>query len=148
MHRVTITLDDDLVGALDRMIAERGYANRSEAIRDLTRAGMQQASEAARSSGPCAAALVYVYDHAQRELSRRLVDNYHSHRDLALATLHVHLDADTCMEVTALRGDSREIRDFADQVIVERGVRHGRVVMVPSAMANGTPTQRGPHKHD
>jgi predicted transcriptional regulator len=37
MQRTTITLDDDLMERLDEVIRERGYANRSEAIRDLAR---------------------------------------------------------------------------------------------------------------
>ena len=60
---ITITLDDDLMDELDRMIAEQGYQNRSEAIRDFTRAGMQQAAQKMGKSGNCVAALVYVYDH-------------------------------------------------------------------------------------
>ncbi len=104
MQRITITLDDELMEQLDAIIAERGYQNRSEAIRDFARAGMQQAAEEKGKSGECVAALVYVYDHAARDLSRRLVENYHGHHDLSLATLHVHLDDDNCMEVTALRG--------------------------------------------
>ena len=77
MQRITITLDDDLMHELDRMIAEHGYQNRSEAIRDFTRAGMQQAAQKMGKSGSCVAALVYVYDHAARDLARRLVENYH-----------------------------------------------------------------------
>lgn len=45
MQRITITLDDDLMDELDAMIAAHGYQNRSEAIRDFARAGMQQASQ-------------------------------------------------------------------------------------------------------
>jgi CopG family transcriptional regulator, nickel-responsive regulator len=74
------------------------------------------------------AALVYVYDHAARDLSKRLVQNFHGHHDLSLATLHVHLDDDSCMEVTALKGSTGEVKHFA-----ERGVRYGRVVMIPTA---------------
>lgn len=38
MHRVTITLDDELMADIDGLSALRGYLNRSEAIRDLARA--------------------------------------------------------------------------------------------------------------
>jgi CopG family nickel-responsive transcriptional regulator len=131
MQRITITLDDDLMEELDAMIAERGYQSRSEAIRDFTRAGMQQVAHEKGNADECVAALVYVYDHAARDLSRRLVENYHGHRDLSLATLHVHLDDDNCMEVTALRGPGTEVQHFADHIIAERGVRYGRVVMIP-----------------
>src|ERR1700761_9436200 len=132
MQRITITLDDDLMDELDRMIAEQGYQNRSEAIRDFTRAGMQQAAQKMGKSGNCVAALVYVYDHAARDLSRRLVESYHGHHDLAMATLHVHLDDDNCMEVTTLKGSGAEVQHFADHIIAERGVRYGRLVMIPT----------------
>jgi CopG family nickel-responsive transcriptional regulator len=135
MQRITIILDDELMGQIDALIEARGYQNRSEAIRDLARAGLQQADQDRAGAGPCVAALAYVYDHAQRDLSKRLVDTYHHHHDLALATLHVHLDAENCMELTALRGSAREVQHFADHVIAERGVRHGRVVMMPAAEA-------------
>ena len=148
MQRITITLDDDLMQELDAMMVERGYQNRSEAIRDFTRAGMQQAAQAEGKSGDCVAALVYVYDHAARDLSRRLVENYHGHHDLSLATLHVHLDGDNCMEVTALRGSGAEVQHFADHIIAERGVKYGRVVMIPTETAGKiAPRKRGGHRH-
>lgn len=149
MQRVTITLDDDLIGELDRMIEEHGYQNRSEAIRDFARAGMQQAAQHAGTAGDCVAALVYVYDHAARDLSSRLVNNFHDHHDLSLATLHVHLDNDNCMEITALKGSAAEVKHLADHVIAERGVRYGRVVMIPTeAGTKSTGARKRPvHKH-
>ena len=104
MQRVTITLDDELMADLDRIITARGYQNRSEAIRDLARAGIREAAQETGAKGECVAALVYVYDHAARELSKRLVQNFHGHHQMSLATLHVHLDNDSCMEVTVLKG--------------------------------------------
>jgi CopG family nickel-responsive transcriptional regulator len=148
MQRITITLDDDLMEELDARIAEHGYQNRSEAIRDFTRAGMQQAAMEKGQSGECVAALVYVYDHTARDLSRRLVENYHGHHDLSLATLHVHLDDDNCMEVTALRGSGAEVQHFADHIIAERGVKYGRVVMIPiEAGKKSLARKRSGHSH-
>ena len=108
MQRITITIEDDLLAEIDAAAEARGYQNRSEIIRDLARAGLQQNAEGAAPSGQCVAALVYVYDHAARELSKRLVQNFHEHHDLSLATLHVHLDDDSCMEVAVLKGVSGE----------------------------------------
>ena len=133
MQRITITIEDDLLAEIDAAAKDRGYQNRSEVIRDLARAGLQQAAQDAAPSGQCVAALVYVYDHAARDLSKRLVQNFHGHHDLSLATLHVHLDDDSCMEVTALKGPSGDVQHFADHIIAERGVRYGRVVMIPTA---------------
>ena len=99
MHRITITIDDDLLTEVDRLVAKRGYQNRSEAIRDLARGGLAQAAQDASNGRDCVGALVYVYDHSARRLADRLVNSFHEHHDIALATMHVHLDHDTCMEV-------------------------------------------------
>jgi CopG family nickel-responsive transcriptional regulator len=153
MQRVTITLDDDLVAEIDRFMGARPYANRSEAIRDLARAGLERAATEVAGNGRCVAALVYVYDHEARELPKRLARDFHDHHELSQATLHVHLDHDSCLEVTVLKGDGAEVQRFADQVIAERGVRHGHVVFVPTGpeRAGGhdhSATHGDPHPHD
>jgi CopG family nickel-responsive transcriptional regulator len=147
MQRVTITLDDDLMDDLDSIIAARGYQNRSEAIRDLARSGLEQAAVEVAGSRHCVAALVYVYDHHARELPKRLTQEFHAHHDLSQATLHVHLDEASCLEVTVLKGRGAEVQSFANQVIAERGVRHGHVVYVPApdGMAH---SHAHPHAHD
>ena len=140
MQRLTTTIDDDLIAEVDEFIEEHGYANRSEAIRDLLRSGLQALSTKIQGSRNCIATLGYVYDHAARELPKRLTQDFHAHHGLAQATLHVHLDRDSCLEVTVLKGRSAEVKAFADHVIAERGVRHGHMAYMP-ADANA-------HSHD
>ena len=142
MQRLTITIDDDLVGVVDEYIEARGYANRSEAIRDLVRSGLQQSSLEVARGRDCIATLSYVYDHAARELPKRLTQEFHDHHHLAQATLHVHIGRDSCLEVTVLKGRSSEVKAFADHVITERGVRHGHVVFMPSDAGSSS------HDHD
>jgi CopG family nickel-responsive transcriptional regulator len=146
MQRVTITLDDALMEELDAIIAARGYQNRSEAIRDLARAGIREAAEGADAKRDCVAALVYVYDHAARQLSKRLTTAYHEQHELSLASLHVHLDEDTCLEVTVLRGKSGDVQHFGEHVIAERGVRHGKIVRMPVEPLSKM--HRALHSHD
>jgi CopG family transcriptional regulator, nickel-responsive regulator len=155
MQRVTITIDDDLDAELERFMSARGYDNRSEAIRDLARTGLQQAAMEISGPRPCVAALVYVYDHEARELPKRLTRDFHKHHDLAQATLHVHLDEESCMEVTVLKGRGSDVQRFADHIIAERGVRHGHVVYLPAHKkthahgdaAHGTGSLRH-HRHE
>lgn len=147
MHRATIVLDDEFVAELDRLILARGYQNRSEAVRDLARAGMRQAAEGEGASGPCVAALVYVYDHDERELAKRLTLSFHEHHDLSLSSMHVHLDHGSCLEVAVLKGEAADVRHLADHVITERGVRHGRLVMVPVEFESSKHPHAGEHAH-
>lgn len=130
MQRVTITMEDELLAELDALVSRRGYQNRSEALRDLTRAGLRQVDPPAPDAA-CVAALVYVYDHARRDLPNRLANEFHDHHQMAISTLHVHLDPESCLEVTVLRGRAKDVQHMADHVTAERGVRHGQLVMVP-----------------
>ncbi|HXW70300.1 MAG TPA: nickel-responsive transcriptional regulator NikR [Methylocella sp.] len=144
MQRVTVTLDDDLIVELDRFMNERGYSNRSEAIRDLARAGMQQTNGDECNTGDCVAALVYVYDRTVRELASRLAEAHHDHHNLSVAALEIHLDHASCMEISVLRGGALEVQHFAEHIIAERGVRHGRLMAVPVDIKDET----HPHGED
>jgi CopG family nickel-responsive transcriptional regulator len=95
MQRVTITIDGDLVAEFDAFMTGRGYANRSEAIRDLARSALAQSNLEGAPGRDCIATLSYVYDHAARELPKRLTKDFHDRHSLAQATLHVHLDQDS-----------------------------------------------------
>ena len=151
MQRITITLDDALLADVDAFMMARGYASRSEAIRDLARAGLGSAAETqpdpADDARPCIGALVYLFDHETRELARRLTNAHHHHHDLALVTTHVHLDAARCLEVTLLRGPRGAVRTFADHVIAERGVRYGRLVLLPADEIPFLPSAPLSHAH-
>jgi CopG family nickel-responsive transcriptional regulator len=103
MQRVTISLDDALLTVIDERV---GGARLSRSLRshpDLLRAGLLEQA-AGNPEAPCVATLSYVYDHATRELSKRLNNAFHEHHDLTLSTLHVHLDEGKCMEVSVLKG--------------------------------------------
>jgi CopG family nickel-responsive transcriptional regulator len=53
------------------------------------------------------------------------------------------------MEVTALRGTGGEVQHFADHIIAERGVRYGRLVMIPTETARkkDSSRRRAGHRH-
>lgn len=130
MERFTISLDTELAREFDALIAERGYSNRSEAVRDLLRAQLEQWRQTHDESPHCVASLSYVYNHHERELAERLMAIQHSHHDLMVSTLHAHLDHENCIETAILRGPTREVRRFAEALIAERGVRHGKLNLV------------------
>ena len=143
MQRVTITIDEELMSALDQYMEAGGHRNRSEAVRDLVRAGLLKTPEADDGDRSCMAALVYVYDHETRQLSKRLMNDHHSHADMSIATLHVHIDEATCLEVSLLKGQKSDVEHFAGHVIGERGVRYGQLVVVPADVEQG----EAPHAH-
>lgn len=132
MQRVTVTVDDELLQEFDAFMQQRGYENRSEAFRDILRERIERERTAVEAGAFCVGCLTYVYDHEERELPRRLVHAQHAHHDLSVATVHMHLDHDNCMEAMLLRGQVEDVRTFANGLIAQRGVRHGHLWMVPA----------------
>jgi CopG family transcriptional regulator, nickel-responsive regulator len=151
MERVTISMSEAFSDELGTFMETHGYENRSEAIRDLARLGLEAARIESGQAGECLATLVYVFNHHERELAKRLTQAHHGHHDVQIATLHVHLDHENCLEVAVLRGDARDVKAFSEAVIAERGVRHGKVSFIPvrTEMSEHTHDGEGtPHRHE
>jgi CopG family nickel-responsive transcriptional regulator len=146
MQRITISIDDDLLVTLDALMARRGYANRSEAIRDIVRETLVRDTSQAAPDAACVATLSYVFDHHRRDLSQRLTHHQHDHHDLAIATMHVHLDHDSCLEVAVLKGPHAQVRALGDGMIAERGVRYGALHLIPATIADEK-HDHGAHGH-
>jgi CopG family nickel-responsive transcriptional regulator len=130
MERFTISLDTSLARQFDGLIAARGYRNRSEAVRDLIRGALEGERQRAEPAGWCVANLSYVYNHHERELAERITALQHDHHDLTVAAMHSHLDHENCLESVFLRGPAAAVRRFAEVLIAERGVRHGKLNMI------------------
>jgi len=141
VQRVTITLDDDLLAAVDALASRRGYASRSEAFRDIVRDSLREERTAAADT-PCVGTFSYVYDHATRELAQRLTHAQHDNHDIVVAGLHVHLDHASCLEVSILRGTLGAVRSFADGLSSQRGVRHAQLHLIPAEVSTAA------HRHD
>ena len=131
MQRLTISLDDNIADAIDRFMAEKGYNNRSEAIRDLVRDSLLRMKRDQHLTQDCVAAVSYVYDYDGRDLALRLDRAQHEHHDLTIATMRTRLDHRHCMEVTMLKGHTASVLKLAETLVAERGVRFGQINLVP-----------------
>jgi CopG family nickel-responsive transcriptional regulator len=128
LTRISISLESALLAAFDRHIDGKGYATRSEAIRDLIRDRLihQQAEE---SQGEQVAVVALVYDHHARDLANRLIDKQHHHHELVVSSMHVHLGERHCLEVTVLRGPAAAVHHLGDELLATKGVLHGEVIL-------------------
>lgn len=138
LTRTGIAIDADLLIRFDRFIAKQGYANRSEAFRDLIRdrlVGAAVESPEAHVVGT----ITLIYDHHSRLLPEKLMNLQHDHHNVIIATTHAHLDHDTCLEVLVVKGQAKQVQKLADLLIGAKGVRHGRLVMTsPSVVLTKT----------
>lgn len=124
--RFGVSLDATLLRQFDELCARRGYQARSEAIRDLIRRSLieQEWEEGERE---VAGSLSLVFDHHSSNLSQRLTGIQHDYHQYIIASMHVHLDHDNCLEVLALKGPAALLRKLSEQLIAIKGVKHGRL---------------------
>jgi len=103
----------------------------------------------AEPDADCIGALTFVYDHEVRDLARRITTAHHDRHDLSIASMHVHLNHESCLEVSVLRGALREVQNFADAVASQRGVRSAKLHVIPARIAMQEHTHgAGPHRHE
>lgn len=128
LTRFGISIDSQLLSRFDRLIQEKGYLNRSEAIRDLIRNALVE-EEWREEDGETVGTITLVYDHHTRDLADKLTEHQHTHHDAIISALHVHLDAHHCLEVVVARGPVNKVRRLADELIGTKGVVHGKLTM-------------------
>jgi len=125
--RFGMSIDERLLSRFDDLISDKGYANRSEAIRDLIRNTLVN-DQWENNDEDTIGTVTLVYDHHIRELSDKLIDHQHTHYKHIISSMHVHMDHDHCLEVVVLKGKPSEIKKISDTLIGAKGVKHGKLV--------------------
>ena len=128
--RFGLSMPANLVRDLDTWRKGRGYANRSEAIRDLVRDALVETrwEQEGDSAAEMVGVVSIVYDHTTRQLSDHLTDMQHHSHHISQATLHIHLNPDHCLEVIVLRGPRADVAELANRLISTKGVLHGKFI--------------------
>lgn len=149
LSRFGVSVEEELLQSFDRLIAGQGYANRSEAIRDLMRDALVKSHlESSPENGEVLGTLTLVYDHHASELSDKMNDLQHDHYHLVVSVLHVHISHEDCMEVIVLRGLIREIRFLSDALLSLKGVKHGKLfITLPAEQIVSRRAKSNGHTH-
>jgi CopG family nickel-responsive transcriptional regulator len=130
LDRFTISLDPDLANDFDALIRLQGYANRSEAVRDLIRQALESSRQSSGKSKHAVAVVSYVYNHHEKTMAERITNTHHDHHDLVVSSTHVHLDHDNCLEAIFLKGKTEQVTRFANHLTAMAGVRHGSMNLI------------------
>jgi CopG family transcriptional regulator, nickel-responsive regulator len=127
LARFAISIDRKLIDRFDRSLSEKGYTNRSEAVRDLIRDSLVEGEW--ESDKEVVGTITLVYNHHTRELPDTLNDIQHDSFNSIISNLHVHMDQHNCLEVLVVRGKSSVVKKIADRLIGTKGVVHGKLTM-------------------
>jgi len=126
LERFGVSIEDELLERFDALIRERGYASRSEAIRDLVRQELVK-DEWADPDAEVVGTVTIVYQHHEHELGDVLTELQHKYHESIICSTHIHLDAHNCLEIVIVRGKSVRVKYIANALISTRGVKHGEL---------------------
>ena len=123
LTRFGVSMDSDLLGKFDAFLLQKGYAKRSEAIRDLIREILvkKEWTEGKEVAG----SITLVFDHHKRELMNTLTDIQHDFHHLIISSQHIHLDHDNCLEIIVVKGKPEETKELTNKLRSTKGVKYG-----------------------
>jgi CopG family transcriptional regulator, nickel-responsive regulator len=125
--RFSISLEEELLGELDKFADQNNFANRSQAVRNLIEKYIVEKKW--QCNNVVAGAIVLIYDHHQRDINIKLNDFQHDHFDVILSSQHFHLSHDDCLEIVAVKGHARVLTELSDKLISIKGIKHGKLIM-------------------
>lgn len=132
--RFGVSIEKNLLKHFDLLISNKGYVNRSEAIRDLIRDRLVS-EEIENPKTESIGTLTLIYSHESRELSDKLNEIQHHHHRIIISATHIHLDKHNCLEVLILRGAASDVKAISDKLLSVKHVRHGKLIMTATGTA-------------
>jgi CopG family nickel-responsive transcriptional regulator len=127
LARFGVSLDEDLLKALDEFVIENCMPNRSQAIRHLVEKNLVEKKW--HCNQIVAGAVVMLYDHHKGDVTTKSNDLQHEYFDVILSSQHFHLSHENCLEIIAVKGTSNRLTELSDKLIGIKGIIHGKLVM-------------------
>lgn len=125
--RFGVSLEEELLEALDQFVKENKFPNRSQAIRHLIEKNLVERKW--QCNHIVAGAIVLMYDHHKKDVINKLTDVQHDFYDVILSSQHFHLNHNNCLEIIAVKGEAIRLTELADKLISIKGILHGKLVM-------------------
>ena len=127
VERIGVSLEGALLKEFDRYVAQKGFASRSEALRELIRQGL--VTRHVEAGGPVVGTITIVYRHDVGMVTHRILHRQHDFLGSIRATAHTHLSEETCLEVLIVEGDAGRVSELADRLRTVKGVLFAETVM-------------------
>jgi CopG family nickel-responsive transcriptional regulator len=127
LARFGVSLDEDILKALDEFVIENKLPNRSQAIRHLVEKNLVEKKW--QCNQIVAGAVVLLYDHHKGDVTIKSNDIQHEYFDVILSSQHFHLSHENCLEIVAVKGTANRLTDLSDKLIGIKGIIHGKLVM-------------------
>lgn len=127
VSRFGVSLEEELLTALDQYVADNNFSNRSQAIRYLIEKNLVE--QKWKCDNLVAGAIVLVYSCQKHDIRIRSSEIQYQYRDAVIGTQYFILSDQTCMETISVKGASRRLTELSDKLITIKGIKHGKLIM-------------------
>jgi CopG family nickel-responsive transcriptional regulator len=127
VSRFGVSLEEELLVALDKYVAENNFANRSQALRFLVEKNLVEHKW--KCDNIVAGAVVLVYSCHKPEIRNRSAEIQYQYRDAIIGLQQFNLNDENSMEIIAIKGTSSRLTELSDKLVSIKGIRHGKLVM-------------------
>ena len=125
--RFGVSLEEDLLKALDEYVGENLFANRSQAIRHLIEKNLVEKKW--KCDNIVAGAIVLVFNHEKTDILRKSSAFQYEYKEFILSTQGFYLNHQNYLQIIAVKGPSKKLTEISDKLISIRGIEHGKLVM-------------------
>lgn len=129
VSRISISLPEKLLRDLDRMVKQRGFESRSQAVNEMLHQALLEHKNDV-GDDVMVGIIALFYNNAVPGLQKQLADLQVRYIDEVISSLHIHLMNNKTMEVVLVQGPSRALQLIADEMTSRRGVISGKMHLV------------------
>lgn len=127
LKRFGVSLEDDLLDALDQYVMENGFPNRSQAIRFLIEKNV--AEKKWLCNHIVAGTIIIMYDQDKREITGKIALIQQDYQDVILSSSQYYINKNFCMHIATVMGEAHRLTELSDRLTTIKGIKHGKLVM-------------------
>ena len=127
VSRFGVSLENDLLEALDNYVLANNFPNRSQAIRQLVERNIVEKKW--QCNNIVAGAVILVYNQNKRDLTNKIASVQHEYYKEILAVQHFFLSETICFDTISVKGKSYRLTELSDKLITLKGMLHGKLIM-------------------
>lgn len=128
MPIVSISIPEKLLENLEESLQERGFASRSEIIRQAIRDFIMERKDLKKLEGEVIATITIVYEKITKK--SKMLDVQHQFGELISTFLHAHVDSSNCLEVMVVRGEAVTIQYLIDSLKSNEMIQQVKVALL------------------
>lgn len=119
MSIISMSINDELLDKLDKLLPIKGFSTRSEIIREALRNYITTEVWETEKGHLVVTGMVI----SNKKSESPLNTIHHKYDYIIETTLHTHLDEKNCLEIFILKGESRIIKEFLTELKGLTGVK-------------------------